>query len=63
MEEYVCPRCSTVFNNDVDDDLWFIINAGYLKIGACPECKTPEESKMISKTWKNYITTLFGANK
>jgi phage FluMu protein Com len=63
MTEYICPRCSTVFNNDIDDDLWFIINAGYVEMGCCPECKTHKESKVISKTWKDYITNLFGANK
>ncbi len=54
MQEYVCPRCSDVYNNDNDSDLWFIINAGYVKMGVCPNCNTPEEFKIIDSTWKAY---------
>lgn len=62
MEEYICPRCSTVFNNDNDDlNLWFMINSGYVEMGACGDCKTPEEFMVIDKTWKAYRKSMEAA--
>lgn len=63
MEEYKCPRCSTIYNNDVDSDLWFLSNAGYIGLRCCPECRTAEELAILDKTWKDYTTTLFGAKQ
>ena len=63
MKEYICPRCSNVFNNDDDLDLWFIVNAGYVKMGACTNCTTPEEFKVIDKTWKDYRKSMKESNK
>ncbi len=63
-EIYTCPRCSTKYGDrDEEDNLWFIKNAGYIKMGTCPDCTTPEEFEVIDKTWKAYTTNLFGANK
>ena len=60
-ETYTCPRCLTKHGDiDEDDNLWFIKNAGYIKMGACPECTTPEEFKVIDETWKAYTSKLFG---
>ena len=66
MEEtYTCPRCSVKYGdrNDFHDSLWFLKNAGYIQLGCCVECETAEEDIVITKTWKEYITNLFGANK
>lgn len=54
MEEYKCPRCSNVYNNEHDSDIWFLKNAGYITLGCCPECETSEEDVIITKTWKEY---------
>jgi len=62
MKEYNCPRCSNIFNDDNDSDLWFIVNAGYVKMGACPTCTTPEEFKIIDDTWKAYRKSMEAAN-
>jgi ribosomal protein L37AE/L43A len=54
MEEYVCPRCSDKYNNKYDANIWFLENAGYIKLGTCPKCKTDEELNIINSTWKAY---------
>ena len=52
MEEYICPRCSNEY-----DDLWFMENAGYIELGICAECRTPDEFDITSKNWKAYLAT------
>ena len=59
MEEYICPRCSEKFLSG----FWFLKNAGYIDLGICTICETLEENTIITKTWKDYTTNLFGANK
>ncbi len=57
MEEYKCPRCSEKFLSG----FWFLENAGYINLGICTICETPEEDVVTTKTWKEYTTNLFGA--
>jgi len=54
MTEYVCPRCSDSYDSD---NLWFIKNAGYIDLGICPECRTPDEFDITSKNWKTFLAT------
>jgi ribosomal protein L37AE/L43A len=57
-ETYTCPRCATKFGDrSEDDNIWFIKNAGYINLGCCVECETPEEGVIITKTWKDYLTS------
>ena len=50
------------FNNDNDDlNLWFMINSGYVEMGVCGDCKTPEEFMVIDKTWKAYRKSMEAA--
>jgi len=61
-ETYTCPNCSNKFGDkDEDDNIWFIKNSGYITLGCCPMCETPEQSVMLAKIWKDYTTKLFGA--
>jgi hypothetical protein len=61
-ETYTCPRCLIKYGDRTEEDtLWFIKNAGYVKMGVCPECNTPEEFKVIDETWQAYTSSLFGA--
>jgi hypothetical protein len=63
-ETYTCPRCTERYGDRTEDDsLWFMKNSGYINHGCCPECKTPEEFEVIDKTWKEYTSKDFGANK
>ena len=63
-ETYTCPRCLTNYGDRGEDDsISFVKNAGYISLGCCPECETSEEDVVTTKTWKDYTTTLFGANK
>jgi len=63
-EIYTCPRCTERYGDrNEDDNIWFVKNAGYITLGCCPECTTPEEFEVIDKTWKQYTDEMFGANK
>jgi hypothetical protein len=54
-ETYTCPRCSTKYGDRYEEDnLWFLKNAGYIKLGCCVECETAEEGVILDKTWKDY---------
>ena len=32
-------------------------NAGYIELGICAECRTPDEFDITSKNWKTYLAT------
>lgn len=50
MTEYTCPRCAEKFLQG----FLFLKNAGYMDMGICTECETPEEGVIITKIWKDY---------
>jgi hypothetical protein len=63
-ETYTCPRCTTKYGDrHEEDNLWFLKNAGYIELGCCPECETPEEDVILTSNWKKYTSSLFGAKQ
>lgn len=60
-ETYTCPNCDITYGNkNEEDNIWFIKNSGYVTLGCCPFCETPEQTVILTKTWKDYTTNLFG---
>jgi hypothetical protein len=63
-ETYTCPRCLTKYGDRSEEDsIMFVKNAGYIALGCCGKCETPEEDVITDKTWKTYLNTLFGEKK
>lgn len=57
-ETYTCPRCSVKYGDRYEEDnLWFLKNAGYINLGCCVECETPDEGARITTIWKDYLTS------
>ena len=63
-ETYTCPRCAIQYGDRYEEDnLWFLKNAGYIALGCCVECETPEEGVTLTKNWTEYTSSMFGAKQ
>jgi hypothetical protein len=60
-DTYTCPRCAIKYGDRYEEDnLWFLKNAGYIELGCCVECETPEEGVILTNNWKKYTSSIFG---